>query len=602
MSEPAAATAAGTAQPSSADSAGGPKLANGTPKPSPADTNVEQKTSAGSADPKPAQPDDKKDSAETAKKRPGADEQPDPPNTEPGVEESKAPSTANDKDGKQPASSPDPAGSLAPNANAKTLSPDGKPSQHDTKTAADDGRTASVKPAEPGDKHGTSPKTSEPNSGGIDDTAARDEKQVKAPAKTTEDDTMDVRGEGEDAPEAKEVDVAADASNAVEGAGPEASLASGKRDRRRPKIFDASTSAAPSKRRRQRKAGTGTKLGDIPNIAFQVNNSKGRDEELILLHRVLFASVGTNSKRKASIRSFTGYVFDTPAERERLKDRISKIPGTRLKKVAQLLDLPSTTLPKNEMVTSIVTFLENPQPRDDSVDLAARAQRKKERRAKKRARASDTKGVAGKRKRKASVSKANDTDSESAADEDDDQDEDNEDELVSRVFERDETQKKAKKQTTTKRGRKPKNASKRRKAANSDSESSDEIIDEDDQEMRSAEDEDVVESDHDSKDDAKPEGNGTESAPKGSNATQNTDGATGTSTSAGEAKDPDATSDGNGPSEAQLDAAISKLLAEGDASKLTVRSIRTSLEAQFGQPLQSRMTFLRECVRKKLEA
>jgi hypothetical protein len=55
------------------------------------------------------------------------------------------------------------------------------------------------------------------------------------------------------------------------------------------------------------------------------------------------------------------------------------------------------------------------------------------------------------------------------------------------------------------------------------------------------------------------------------------------------------------PSKKDLDDAVSKLLATGNVENLTVRSVRTSLEAQFRCSLQSRMAFLRKVVAEKLK-
>jgi DEK C terminal domain len=59
--------------------------------------------------------------------------------------------------------------------------------------------------------------------------------------------------------------------------------------------------------------------------------------------------------------------------------------------------------------------------------------------------------------------------------------------------------------------------------------------------------------------------------------------------------------EGGMPSKKDLDEAVTKLLQTGNVENLTVRSVRTSLESQFGCSLQSRMSFLRNAVAEKLK-
>ena len=50
--------------------------------------------------------------------------------------------------------------------------------------------------------------------------------------------------------------------------------------------------------------GDGTKLGDIENIKAAV--AKGKPEDLQIVHRVLYGSVGKKTIRRKMIREFSG--------------------------------------------------------------------------------------------------------------------------------------------------------------------------------------------------------------------------------------------------------------------------------------------------------
>jgi hypothetical protein len=194
-------------------------------------------------------------------------------------------------------------------------------------------------------------------------------------------------------------------------------IVSGKRDRKRTKIFEVSSQAVSRSRRLERKKGNGVALGQIPNVSFLLNNAKGRDDELILLHRLVLNSAGVATKRKSNIREFSGYAFDSDKDRDRIKQKLSKEPIALIRRVAQLLDLPNVSVTKPALIDAVTAFLEDPRPGVDRIDLAAKAQKRKEERAWKRERKllgtdRPSKSTGRKAKRK----KNKDTDSESGTD------------------------------------------------------------------------------------------------------------------------------------------------------------------------------------------
>jgi hypothetical protein len=453
------------------------------------------------------------------------------------------------------------------------------------------------------------------------------------PLRAEADETGSKKYEDEDKPQAEDGKLAG-AAGLNESLTP--LIVSGKRDRRRTKVFEASTAMPSTSRRREQKKGNGMALGIIPNVSFLLNNSKGRDDELIALHRLLFNSVGVAMKRKTNIREFSGFVFDSDKDRDRVKQRLNKESIGLIRKVAQVLDLPNVSMTKPALGDAVIAFLEDPKPGEDRVDLAARAQKKKDERARKKERklqgadqAQKSRKGKGKRKRKNT-----DTDSESGTDGGADEDH----AMVSRV--------------AAGSGSKKKRVKSRSEAILA----AEEVDDEDDMDLNEdgesdadeIEDENAIDNDHtsDLEDDedavehedeehgAEPSDTKTridESEPakkkartvsniksklqakrvtgkdekksqsKKTDFAKNQRGGKGVAVQPDEEEDDDNELEGGMPSKKDLDDALTKLLQTGNVENLTVRSVRTSLESQFGCSLQSKMSFLRNAVAKKLK-
>lgn len=106
--------------------------------------------------------------------------------------------------------------------------------------------------------------------------------------------------------------------------------------------------------------GTGLKLADIPNIAYALDKCATKDPHVELLHRVLFNCAGQAMKRKATIRSFNGFMFRNDKERSRVCSKLLRAHFQLVKKVANLLDVdPKET--KEGTSDAIVYFLEEPR-------------------------------------------------------------------------------------------------------------------------------------------------------------------------------------------------------------------------------------------------
>lgn len=353
-------------------------------------------------------------------------------------------------------------------------------------------------------------------------------------------------------------DVASATADAAAGEPAEATpVLGGKRERKRTVKFEAGGNAEPTMKRRERKQGTGVPLGQIPNAAFLINEGKAKDEEMLQLHRFCFGSNGTPAKRKENLRQFSGFVFSAEKDRANMRARMNKESVGVLRKIARLVDvaLPSSSAHKAEIVSALLAFLEKPAIDEDRVDLAAKARERKAKRAKA---IEDKKNgiVQGKAKGKAGKKKkATDTDSESGTDNEDEED------MEPRAA------KPAKK--------------KQKKAPPEPEEESDE--DDEDVEMGDGDDADGEDEDEDGDEEEVVE---EEEAPPAKKA---------------EDEDDDEPVDG-GPSNAKLREATEKLLKQPESDNLTMREIRTRLEASMKCELSSRMGFLRKFVGEKRKA
>lgn len=368
---------------------------------------------------------------------------------------------------------------------------------------------------------------------------------------------------------------------------------SGKRERKRTKKFEISTDEG-GHRRRSFKTGSGTPLGQIPNISYLLNAAKGRDDELVFLHRLLFNSMGVATKRKANIRDFSGFVLENEKDRERVKQRITKEPTPLVRKVAQLLDLPNISSPKQALVDAITAFLECPRVVEDRVDLASKAQQKREKKARKA-----EAGKSGKKSRKSKEAqksraskkrKATVTDSESGTeDEEESIDADNvESRAVSASKKRAKTSKNEQKTTS---GRKKKSS----KIESDDEFPDDEEMDDEDSAQTSGTE------NHEGENEAT-KSVGDQGSPKSKATHPSADDEKAQDQSKRNVDSDVDEDDSERPSKKELSDAASKLLSEGDEETLTIRSVRTRLEAQFQCSLQGRMNFLRQLVEENLRS
>ncbi|KAL4438465.1 hypothetical protein ABPG77_000113 [Micractinium sp. CCAP 211/92] len=160
--------------------------------------------------------------------------------------------------------------------------------------------------------------------------------------------------------------------------------------------------------------GKGSKLRDIPNVAFKMGKLTGRDELLEGLHLVLFRRKGTAQQRKKGILDFNGFAFPADQQDKEMESRRASLGKWKLELVHKLmdtLDLPRGSGDKAAKVERVLEFLTEPKATSD-VDLAAKEaekkakdKAKKERAAAKKDKEKAKQDKAGKRKSAGNASK-----------------------------------------------------------------------------------------------------------------------------------------------------------------------------------------------------
>ncbi|KAE8720166.1 DEK domain-containing chromatin associated protein, putative isoform 4 [Hibiscus syriacus] len=126
--------------------------------------------------------------------------------------------------------------------------------------------------------------------------------------------------------------------------------------------------------------GPGTRLKDIPNVAFKLSKRKF-DDNLQLLHMILFGKKAKPQRLKRNIGQFSGYVWGQNEQEKlkaKVKEKIEKCVKEKLVDFCDLLNIPITraTLRKEELSAKLLEFLESPHATTDIL-LADKEQGKK---------------------------------------------------------------------------------------------------------------------------------------------------------------------------------------------------------------------------------
>ncbi|KAL0045693.1 hypothetical protein WJX82_001892 [Trebouxia sp. C0006] len=182
---------------------------------------------------------------------------------------------------------------------------------------------------------------------------------------------------------------------------------SGRRERKQTNFFQPEKKIETEKL--EIREGQGTKLGEIPNVAFQLSKVTGRDELLEDLHQILYARKGKLSTRKKDIQAFSGFAYtddQQEAELEKAKGLLSRFKNDHMTRLLDLLDIPRSDLKDKEAkVEKVLHFLKAPSKLSDK-DLAAKEVDKKAAAARKRQRKEKDKEAKPKRAKKSKESTA----------------------------------------------------------------------------------------------------------------------------------------------------------------------------------------------------
>lgn len=117
--------------------------------------------------------------------------------------------------------------------------------------------------------------------------------------------------------------------------------------------------------------GRGTQLKEIPNVAYKLSKRKP-DDNLFLLHTILYAKKGKVQTLKKNIGQFSGFVWSEQEEekqRAKTKEKIDKCVKDKLIDFCDVLDIPinKSNVKKEELVVSVLDFLVCPKATRDVV-------------------------------------------------------------------------------------------------------------------------------------------------------------------------------------------------------------------------------------------
>ncbi|KAL0464089.1 UNVERIFIED_CONTAM: hypothetical protein Slati_0296500 [Sesamum latifolium] len=131
--------------------------------------------------------------------------------------------------------------------------------------------------------------------------------------------------------------------------------------------------------------GQGMQLKDIPNVAFKLSKRKA-DENLQLLHTILFGKKAKVHTLKKSIGLFSGFVWieNEDKKRAKLKEKIDKCVKEKLLDFCDVLDISvnKATIKKEELSVKLLEFLESPHAKTETL----LAEKEKQHKGKKRKR------------------------------------------------------------------------------------------------------------------------------------------------------------------------------------------------------------------------
>ncbi|XP_024013426.1 protein DEK [Eutrema salsugineum] len=117
--------------------------------------------------------------------------------------------------------------------------------------------------------------------------------------------------------------------------------------------------------------GRGTRLREIPNVAYKLSKRKP-DDNLFLLHTILYGKKGKAQMLKRNIGQFSGFVWSEEEEekqRAKAKEKLEKCIKEKLIDFCDVLDIPinKSNVKKEELAVRVLEFLECPKVTRDIV-------------------------------------------------------------------------------------------------------------------------------------------------------------------------------------------------------------------------------------------
>jgi protein DEK len=110
--------------------------------------------------------------------------------------------------------------------------------------------------------------------------------------------------------------------------------------------------------------GCGTPLKDIPNVAFKLSR-RTVDDNLKLLHTILFNRRAKAAEIKSNISSFSGFVWHENEEKQmiKVKEKFDKCNKENLMEFCDLLDMPVTNANtrKEDIIAKLIDYLVAPK-------------------------------------------------------------------------------------------------------------------------------------------------------------------------------------------------------------------------------------------------
>nr|GMD98797.1 protein DEK-like isoform X1 [Ipomoea batatas] len=192
----------------------------------------------------------------------------------------------------------------------------------------------------------------------------QEEKEKPEEAKSEEEDEED--GEKEKEKE-ENLEEESDGADKIQSS-PGASLRPTRERKTVDRFYATPTSRPSATKSLSIQKGRGVQLRDIPNVAYKLSKRKP-DENLRILHSILYGKKTKAYNLKKNIGQFSGYLWDEnehEKQRGRIQDKFDKCVKEKLLDFCDVLNLPvKSVTKKEELCLRLLEFLESPHATTD---------------------------------------------------------------------------------------------------------------------------------------------------------------------------------------------------------------------------------------------